>query len=384
MLAWGLFFAFAALVLAVRFWVLPDIERYREHIVSAMSRGARLAGARRPHRRRLARPAAADHALRRAHPRRPGPRGAGAAVGPQRRRLALAAARRAAAASAHHRRASSPRAPRRRRRAVRRRHQARARRRRRWAGLQRMAPRPERDRGAQRRDRMAGRDARGAAAHAFRPRLAPGELGHVALARPDRASTSRARHDLRGARADRGRRRAARRLEGPRLPAGRLYRPRRMAPLGGLPVQRAPRPGCAARLVERGAGRGERRHRGPRPRGRLGGAWRRALAARARVAARSRAWARVKRRRRAFRQAPGAGHGGRPGDSTNGFPDRVAPASRRHARRQRAGFGGDGPPRRVAAAAAAAQRHAVRPRAARAAGGRAPGMDRSVRCGRRV
>jgi hypothetical protein len=29
MLAWGVFFAFAALVLALRFWVLPDIERYR-------------------------------------------------------------------------------------------------------------------------------------------------------------------------------------------------------------------------------------------------------------------------------------------------------------------------------------------------------------------
>ena len=195
MLAWGLFFAFAALVLArallgaARHRALPRAHRFR-HVARP-----RLAGARRPHRRRLARPAAADHALRRAHPRRPGPRSAGAAVGPQRRRLALAAARRAAAASAHHRRASSQRAPRRRRRAVRRRHQARARRRRRWAGLQRMAPRPERDRGAQRRDRMAGRDARGAAAHAFRARLAPGELGHVALARPDRASASRARHD---------------------------------------------------------------------------------------------------------------------------------------------------------------------------------------------
>src|SRR5688572_27757529 len=42
MLAWGVFFAFAALVLALRFWVLPDIERYREHIVSAMSRGVGL------------------------------------------------------------------------------------------------------------------------------------------------------------------------------------------------------------------------------------------------------------------------------------------------------------------------------------------------------
>lgn len=41
-LAWGAFFAFAALVLALRFWVLPDIERYRDHIVAAMSRGIGL------------------------------------------------------------------------------------------------------------------------------------------------------------------------------------------------------------------------------------------------------------------------------------------------------------------------------------------------------
>jgi uncharacterized protein (TIGR02099 family) len=41
-LAWGAFFAFAALVLALRFWVLPDIERYRDHIVEAMSRGIGL------------------------------------------------------------------------------------------------------------------------------------------------------------------------------------------------------------------------------------------------------------------------------------------------------------------------------------------------------
>jgi uncharacterized protein YhdP len=36
-LAWALFFAAAALVLAVRFWVLPDIERHRERVVAAMS-----------------------------------------------------------------------------------------------------------------------------------------------------------------------------------------------------------------------------------------------------------------------------------------------------------------------------------------------------------
>ena len=37
-LAWTLFFAFAALVLALRFWLLPDIERYRDDIVAAVSR----------------------------------------------------------------------------------------------------------------------------------------------------------------------------------------------------------------------------------------------------------------------------------------------------------------------------------------------------------
>jgi len=42
MLAWGVFFSLAALVLAVRFWVLPDIERYRDDIVAAMSRGIGL------------------------------------------------------------------------------------------------------------------------------------------------------------------------------------------------------------------------------------------------------------------------------------------------------------------------------------------------------
>ena len=41
-LAWAGFFVLAAVVLAVRFWVLPDIERYREEIVAAMSRGIGL------------------------------------------------------------------------------------------------------------------------------------------------------------------------------------------------------------------------------------------------------------------------------------------------------------------------------------------------------
>jgi len=37
-LAWAVFFTCAALVLALRFWLLPDIERYRGHIVAAASR----------------------------------------------------------------------------------------------------------------------------------------------------------------------------------------------------------------------------------------------------------------------------------------------------------------------------------------------------------
>ena len=36
-LAWTLFFAFAALVLALRFSILPDIERYHDDIVSIVS-----------------------------------------------------------------------------------------------------------------------------------------------------------------------------------------------------------------------------------------------------------------------------------------------------------------------------------------------------------
>lgn len=37
-LAWTVFFLFAALVLALRFWLLPDIERYREEIAAAVTR----------------------------------------------------------------------------------------------------------------------------------------------------------------------------------------------------------------------------------------------------------------------------------------------------------------------------------------------------------
>jgi uncharacterized protein (TIGR02099 family) len=41
-LAWFALFAFAALVLALRYWVLPDIERYRPDIVAAISRAVGL------------------------------------------------------------------------------------------------------------------------------------------------------------------------------------------------------------------------------------------------------------------------------------------------------------------------------------------------------
>ena len=37
-LAWTVFFLFAALVLALRFWLLPDIERYRDEIAAAVTR----------------------------------------------------------------------------------------------------------------------------------------------------------------------------------------------------------------------------------------------------------------------------------------------------------------------------------------------------------
>ena len=41
-LAWGLFFACALAFLGVRYWLLPNIERYREDIVAAMSRSVGL------------------------------------------------------------------------------------------------------------------------------------------------------------------------------------------------------------------------------------------------------------------------------------------------------------------------------------------------------
>src|SRR5438132_30010 len=41
-LAWIAFFVFATLVLALRFWLLPDIERYRGDIVAAIERSVGL------------------------------------------------------------------------------------------------------------------------------------------------------------------------------------------------------------------------------------------------------------------------------------------------------------------------------------------------------
>src|SRR5437879_5927037 len=41
-LAWIAFFVFATLVLALRFWLLPDIERYRGDIVAAIERAVGL------------------------------------------------------------------------------------------------------------------------------------------------------------------------------------------------------------------------------------------------------------------------------------------------------------------------------------------------------
>ena len=36
-LAWVSFFAFAAIFLSLRYWILPDVERYRGDIVAAIS-----------------------------------------------------------------------------------------------------------------------------------------------------------------------------------------------------------------------------------------------------------------------------------------------------------------------------------------------------------
>jgi len=41
-LAWSAFFAFAAVFLALRFWLLPQVERYREEVVAALSRAVGL------------------------------------------------------------------------------------------------------------------------------------------------------------------------------------------------------------------------------------------------------------------------------------------------------------------------------------------------------
>ena len=41
-LAWAAFFAFALVFLALRYWLLPNVERYREDIVAAISRSIGL------------------------------------------------------------------------------------------------------------------------------------------------------------------------------------------------------------------------------------------------------------------------------------------------------------------------------------------------------
>ena len=152
-------------------------------------------------------------------------------------------------------------------------------------------------------------------------------------ARADGASAGRARQRHRAARARRGARRAAGGVERPRVPAARLHRPRRLAPLGGLPGQRAPGPGRAARVVERRAGRGEAGHRGPGARRRAARASatssRRSSSPRCRAACMARA---LRRRRRVLRPRPRRWSlAARPGDPADRFPDRLArrrPAAR--------------------------------------------------------
>src|SRR3970040_1395946 len=41
-LAWTVFFACAAVFLALRFWVLPQVERYQGHVVAALTRALGL------------------------------------------------------------------------------------------------------------------------------------------------------------------------------------------------------------------------------------------------------------------------------------------------------------------------------------------------------
>src|SRR3990167_4260694 len=41
-LAWTAFFAFAAVFLALRFWLLPQVERYQDEVVAALSRAVGL------------------------------------------------------------------------------------------------------------------------------------------------------------------------------------------------------------------------------------------------------------------------------------------------------------------------------------------------------
>ncbi len=169
-------------------------------------------------------------------------------------------------------------------------------------------------------------------------------------------------------------------VERPRVSAARLHRPRRLARLGGLPAQRAPGPGGAAHVVERGAGRGEADHRGPGACRRAREPRRRARAARAGLGAGADVRPPAARRSRILRSRPRARHGARTRNPQDRFPDRLAAAGRRLARRELRRPASDRPSDRSAAAAAADLGPARGARAAGPPGRSAPRVERTVRC----
>ena len=249
-LAWAAFFAFAALVLALRYWVLPDIERYRGDIVAAMSRAIGLPvkiGAHRAPagwacgrgstlsdvriydaqgREALVLPAVENvvawrsllHGELRLHSL--------VIDGPQ------LAVRRDAAGDFYVAGLKIGKSGRR------------------AAAALRLAPRP----GA--RSWCATPRSNGATSCAARRRwcsrrstCASRATATSTRARPHGAPAARARQQRRAARAgSTGAALQPAALERPRLPAARLHRPRRLARLGRLPDRRAPGRGRAARL----------------------------------------------------------------------------------------------------------------------------------------
>src|SRR6266851_3442641 len=141
--------------------------------------------------------------------------------------VALAAVRPDSAAFARRRRTAARRAPRRGRRLVRRRHETRGRRR---APLRRLAARAGGDRHQQRRDRVARREARRAAAGAFRAEPAPAKFWRPAFYRAHGASAGGAWLGRRIARpTGRPQRDRSRGLEWSALRPTRLHRPRCLA-----------------------------------------------------------------------------------------------------------------------------------------------------------